>query len=193
MPTIEVLLQGFSLGTDQGNIAFCGVTLVRGAKTILVDSAHNGRRQLLLQRLSEHGLTPADIDYVFLTHAHWDHVLNVDLFPQAKVLIHPVERDYCKHPQAHGPSRGLLPRPRPPLPPSQRPGGLSGADQRARLRLAGPGRRRGRAGGPVRPGTNPGAAGVCVGGKRAGTLSLISGGLFGCRFHRVRPAQNAYA
>ncbi len=99
MPTIDVLLQGFSLGTDQGNIAFCGVTLIRGAKNILVDSAHNGRRQLLLQRLAERGLTPADIDYVFLTHAHWDHVLNVDLFPQAKVLIHPVERDYCKNPK----------------------------------------------------------------------------------------------
>jgi glyoxylase-like metal-dependent hydrolase (beta-lactamase superfamily II) len=95
---IETILQGFSLGTDQGNIAFCGVTLIQGTRRILVDVAHAGRRQLLLQRLAERGLTPEDIDYVFLTHAHWDHMVNIDLFPQARVLIHPVEREYIKHP-----------------------------------------------------------------------------------------------
>src|SRR5262249_12317351 len=45
-------------------------------------------------------LTPDDIDYVFLTHAHWDHMLNIDLFSKAKVLIHPVERQYIKNPKA---------------------------------------------------------------------------------------------
>jgi glyoxylase-like metal-dependent hydrolase (beta-lactamase superfamily II) len=95
---IETILQGFSLGTDQGNIAFCGVTLIEGTKRILVDVAHAGRRQLLLQCLSERGLSPDDIDYVFLTHAHWDHMVNIDLFPRARVLIHPVEREYIKQP-----------------------------------------------------------------------------------------------
>jgi N-acyl homoserine lactone hydrolase len=98
MPKIDVLLQGFSLGTDQGNLAFCGVTLIEGTKRILVDVAHNGRRTLLLERLKDRGLTPDDIDYVFLTHSHWDHMLNIDLFPNAKVLIHPVERQYIKDP-----------------------------------------------------------------------------------------------
>ena len=100
MPKIELLLPGFSLGTDQGNVAFCGVTLIEGAKRILVDVAHTGRRGLLLQRLAERGLSPADIDYVFLTHTHWDHMLNIDLFPNARVLIHPLEREYCKNPSA---------------------------------------------------------------------------------------------
>jgi glyoxylase-like metal-dependent hydrolase (beta-lactamase superfamily II) len=95
---IETVLQGFSLGTDQGNIAFCSVTLIEGTKRILVDVAHGGRRQLLLQRLQQRGLSPDDIDYVFLTHAHWDHMVNIDLFPNARVLIHPVEREYIKDP-----------------------------------------------------------------------------------------------
>ena len=99
MTKIDMLLQGFSLGTDQGNVAFCGVTLIEGTKRTLVDVAHTGRRTLLLERLRQRGLTPADIDYVFLTHAHWDHMLNVDLFPNAKVLIHPLEREYCKQPR----------------------------------------------------------------------------------------------
>jgi N-acyl homoserine lactone hydrolase len=97
---IDVLLQGFSLTSDQGSIAFCGVTLVEGTKRILVDSGHVGRRSLLLQRLRERGLGPDDIDCVFLSHAHWDHVLNIDLFPRAKVLIHPLEREYCRQPHA---------------------------------------------------------------------------------------------
>jgi N-acyl homoserine lactone hydrolase len=99
MARVETILQGFSLGTDQGNLAFCGVTLIEGTRRILVDVAHNGRRTLLLDRLKERGLTPDDIDYIFLTHAHWDHMLNIDLFPNAKVLIHPVERSYIKDPR----------------------------------------------------------------------------------------------
>ncbi len=98
MARVDMLLQGFSLGTDQGNVAFCGVTLIEGTKRILVDVAHTGRRSLLLQRLRDRGLTPDDIDYVFLTHAHWDHMLNIDLFANAKVLVHPQEREYCKQP-----------------------------------------------------------------------------------------------
>jgi N-acyl homoserine lactone hydrolase len=98
MAKVETVLQGFSLGTDQGNLAFCGVTLIEGSKRILVDVAHNGRRTLLLDRLKERGLTPDDIDYIFLTHSHWDHMLNIDLFPNAKVMLHPVEREYAKQP-----------------------------------------------------------------------------------------------
>jgi len=98
---IDLILPGFSMGTDQGNLAFCGVTLIEGTKRILVDVAHYGRRQLLIQKLAERGLTPDDIDYVFLTHAHWDHSLNADVFPKAKFLIHTDERQYIKNPAAH--------------------------------------------------------------------------------------------
>ena len=99
MPAIDMLLHGFGLGTSQGRVGYCGVTLLRGTKNILVDVAQVGRRGILLEKLDDRGLTPDDIDYVFLTHAHWDHSLNVDLFPNAKVLIHPVEREYCKAPK----------------------------------------------------------------------------------------------
>jgi N-acyl homoserine lactone hydrolase len=100
MTKIDMLLHGFTLGTNQGSAGFCGVTLLEGSKRILVDAAHVGRRQLVLQALRDRGLTSDDIDYVFLTHAHWDHMLNVDLFPNAKILVHPLEREYCKAPKA---------------------------------------------------------------------------------------------
>jgi N-acyl homoserine lactone hydrolase len=97
-PEIDLLLQGFSFGTSEGSPAFCGVTLVRSTKTILVDVSHNGRRELLLKRLLERGLRPADIDTVVLTHAHWDHCLNIDLFPNAEVIVHENERRYAQAP-----------------------------------------------------------------------------------------------
>jgi glyoxylase-like metal-dependent hydrolase (beta-lactamase superfamily II) len=101
MAKVTQILQGFSMGTSQGNLAFCGVSLIEGSKRILIDVAHNGRRSLLLQKLADRGLTPGDIDYVFLTHAHWDHMLNIDLFPNATVLMNDVERQYVKNIDAH--------------------------------------------------------------------------------------------
>lgn len=101
MAKVRTLLQGFSLGSDQGSISFSGVFLIEGARRIVVDTGHAGRRHLLVHRLQEHGLTPQDIDWVVLTHAHWDHMQNLDLFPHAKVFIHPRERAYCANPHAN--------------------------------------------------------------------------------------------
>jgi glyoxylase-like metal-dependent hydrolase (beta-lactamase superfamily II) len=98
MPKVETVLQGFTVGTDQGRLGFCTVTLIRGSRNILVDAAQLGRRQLLQQRLAALGVAPRDIHAVFLTHAHWDHILNMDLFPNAEFLIHPAEREYAKDP-----------------------------------------------------------------------------------------------
>ena len=98
---IDLILPGFSLASDQGSFAFCGVTLIEGTKRILVDVSHYGRRTLLLDKLKERGLTPDDIDYVFLTHAHWDHSLNADVFPNSKFLIHRDERQYIRQPADH--------------------------------------------------------------------------------------------
>jgi glyoxylase-like metal-dependent hydrolase (beta-lactamase superfamily II) len=107
MPTIDILLPGFAVDTDQGYPAFCGVFLVRGpdaagrARNVLVDAAHVGRRPFLWDALAAHGLTAADIDTVVLTHAHWDHVQNIDLFPHATLVLHGDERRYAHTPHAN--------------------------------------------------------------------------------------------
>ncbi|WP_329334049.1 MBL fold metallo-hydrolase [Streptomyces sp. NBC_01352] len=107
MPTIDILLPGFAIDTDQGYPAFCGVFLVRGPdaagrdRNILVDAAHVGRRPFLWNALAVHGLDAEDIDTVVLTHAHWDHVQNIDLFPQATLILHPDERRYAHTPHAN--------------------------------------------------------------------------------------------
>jgi glyoxylase-like metal-dependent hydrolase (beta-lactamase superfamily II) len=90
--TISVVLHGFLVPSDHGNPAFCGGYLVEGAAgRVLFDCGHVGRRALLLSTLREHGIGPADIDVLVLSHGHWDHIQNADLFTGARVLMHPAE------------------------------------------------------------------------------------------------------
>jgi N-acyl homoserine lactone hydrolase len=103
-PRIDVILDGFGINTSAGRVAMCEVILIEGPGAdgrparILVDPAHVGRRVLLLEALASRGLSPGDIDMVVLTHAHWDHVQNIDVFAHAPLYLHPDERRYCDHP-----------------------------------------------------------------------------------------------
>jgi N-acyl homoserine lactone hydrolase len=103
-PRIDVVLDGFGISTSAGRIALCEVTLIEGTSSsgepvrILVDPAHVGRRTLLVEALASKGLTPGDIDMVVLTHGHWDHAQNIDVFAHAPLYLHPDERRYCGRP-----------------------------------------------------------------------------------------------
>jgi N-acyl homoserine lactone hydrolase len=101
---VETLLQGYRLSTDQGDVAFCGVNLIEGTdeagelRRILVDTGHTGRRRPLERELAERGLTTSDIDIVVCTHAHWDHIENLNIFDQAQIVLHKNERRYITQP-----------------------------------------------------------------------------------------------
>ena len=103
-PSIDTLLEGYRIGTDQGSIAFCAINLVEGRdengelRRIVVDTGHVGRRPDLDAALAGRGLTRSDIDMVVCTHAHWDHVENLDIFDRAAIVMHTNERRYIKSP-----------------------------------------------------------------------------------------------
>ena len=101
MPEIEVLLPGFSINTDQATLGLCTVALVRGDKLTVVDVGHFGRRTMLVETLQSHGISPEDIGRVILTHAHWDHSQNTDLFPNAEIVISKRELEYSRNPRAN--------------------------------------------------------------------------------------------
>ena len=90
---IDLLLCGSGINFKEGDLALSTVALVRrrsddGKETrIVIDTGHNGMRRALLAALARHRLTPADIDFVFLTHVHWDHVQNIDLFTNARIVM----------------------------------------------------------------------------------------------------------
>lgn len=113
MFTVEILTRGFSLTSDQGNFAFCGIYLISGedadgrSRKVIYDLGHVGRRQKLQAALARRGLQPAEVDTVVLSHGHWDHLQNVDLFPSAGIVLHGEELEYMRnpHPDDHATPR----------------------------------------------------------------------------------------
>jgi len=51
-------------------------------------------KKKLATQLAELGLKPSDIRYLALSHSHNDHIGNVDLFPQATLLLQKAEFDW---------------------------------------------------------------------------------------------------
>lgn len=93
----SILLPGLPLSSERGALGWSTVTLVRtGGRIILIDTGSFGDRALLLSRLEDEKIRPADVDLVFLTHFHFDHVLNFDLFEDAVFRLSEREMKYVK-------------------------------------------------------------------------------------------------
>ncbi len=85
MATVKVLVEGYAHEGNGCYEATCTTVLIEDSgKKIIVDPGCN--EELLLQALKKEGLTPHDIDVIFLTHYHIDHVLNIRLFPGKDIL-----------------------------------------------------------------------------------------------------------
>lgn len=55
-------------------------------------------RQELGNALKRHGVAPGDISLVIMTHLHWDHCYNTELFPDARFIVQKSELDYALDP-----------------------------------------------------------------------------------------------
>ncbi len=85
MTTIKVLIEGYAKQLDTGWKASSTTCLITTSnKKIITDPGCN--REALLKALSKENLTTGDIDYVFLSHRHPDHVLLTCLFEKAKYV-----------------------------------------------------------------------------------------------------------
>lgn len=91
MATLDVLAIGYLVRDEEGNVleAHSTSTLIKtGNRLIVVDTSSRYMRPALKSSLKMIGVFAKDIDTVVLTHYHPDHIENVDLFPNAKILIH---------------------------------------------------------------------------------------------------------
>ena len=99
MANLDVLTYGFSFVSDQGGVGWSTISLLTvGSRHIVIDTGPASRRPLLNQALQSRNLGFEDIDTVILTHMHWDHCQNTDLFKTARILVHPRELDYARNP-----------------------------------------------------------------------------------------------
>jgi len=98
-PRHEVIVGGNSLRLKNDFLGIASITLIHcDGGPVLVDTGGYISRLGLIKALKERDLEPADIKQVFLTHLHFDHSHNIDLFRGSKVLVSRTEWDYAAHP-----------------------------------------------------------------------------------------------
>jgi glyoxylase-like metal-dependent hydrolase (beta-lactamase superfamily II) len=86
---IDIIVQGYpGKSVCHGGLGWSTIALLRGhGRVVLIDVGSFAQRHPLTDRLAAHGLTPADVTDVLLTHSHWDHSINWVMFPAARVVI----------------------------------------------------------------------------------------------------------
>ena len=95
LPSWQILLPGIPISSSRGALGWSTVTLIQaGEHNLLADTGSYGDRALLLAALHGAGLVPEDIHALFLTHFHYDHILNFDLFANAVIHLSAAEADY---------------------------------------------------------------------------------------------------
>lgn len=100
--TCEILVTGSSVTLAGASIGWSSIVLIEsGGCRILYDCGHHVTRTPLLAALRARGVKAQDIDIVFLSHLHTDHVLNVDLFANSRVLVSETEWAYAARPHAN--------------------------------------------------------------------------------------------
>ncbi|MGE0850996.1 MAG: MBL fold metallo-hydrolase [Hyphomicrobiaceae bacterium] len=104
-PTYEIIVKGNNLRLVDGVLGMTNLTLIKGNDGyMLVDVGHTVNRLALERALSARGLKPKDINRVFLSHLHNDHVMNIDLFPYStEVFVSRAEFEYAANPHPDDP------------------------------------------------------------------------------------------
>jgi glyoxylase-like metal-dependent hydrolase (beta-lactamase superfamily II) len=105
---VKVLIVGSHEKIDDSIKIGSTITLIKTDKNILVDCGGFKDKELIVEKLKENDLTPEQIDILFLTHSHLDHLSNMHLFPNAVIYWKFVGGEYPG--QRHFPKEGILKR-----------------------------------------------------------------------------------
>uniref|UniRef100_A0A3P9KZ85 Metallo-beta-lactamase domain-containing protein 1 n=1 Tax=Oryzias latipes TaxID=8090 RepID=A0A3P9KZ85_ORYLA len=86
--SVSVLKVGYCVPQSDGTFKADGtISLIRGRRTVLVDTGGSWDRDFLLRALKDRGLRPEDVQVVVGTHGHSDHIGNLSLFPAALTIV----------------------------------------------------------------------------------------------------------
>lgn len=93
---LEILLAGFPGKSDRGTLGWCTVAALKtSAGVTMLDTGSYGDRALLLTALENKGIDRLKVNRLFISHLHYDHCLNADLFPNAELIIGIHEWEYA--------------------------------------------------------------------------------------------------
>ncbi|WP_371362731.1 hypothetical protein SRRS_38100 [Sporomusa rhizae] len=94
---IDILLPGFPGGSPRGFLGWANIMAFHGKEGItVVDTGQAGDRPMLLAALKKLNIDANKVNKVFITHFHFDHINNLDLFPNAVVVMSTKEWDYAR-------------------------------------------------------------------------------------------------
>lgn len=62
-----------------------------GAELLVVDTSSPAYRPKVVASLERLGVRPRNVGVLVITHDHYDHCSNNDLFPQARIMVHHAE------------------------------------------------------------------------------------------------------
>jgi N-acyl homoserine lactone hydrolase len=93
----RVILPGVPVRSSRGWVGYCSVVLFRLPQGwALFDTGHYVDRNQLTDTLRQTGVAPAEISCIILSHLHFDHMLNLSLFPAAQVVVSRAELEYAE-------------------------------------------------------------------------------------------------
>ncbi|MEM3646661.1 MAG: MBL fold metallo-hydrolase [Thermofilum sp.] len=75
------------------------MVLIKGKKTLLYDTGGPNVISQLHSAIRSGQLKPREVDGVIVSHLHWDHGMNVNLFPDSEIFLSKREFEYAKHPK----------------------------------------------------------------------------------------------
>ena len=95
MLPFEILLTGIPVTSSRGALGWCTVAhLALEGKHIIFDTGSYGDRHVLLERLDKAGIFQQQIDTIVISHLHYDHFVNVEIFPRANILVSKRDLEY---------------------------------------------------------------------------------------------------
>ena len=104
MAKIDILLGGFPGRSERGYLGWSSCYLLTNSngQKVLFDTAGYNERAVVVAKLAERGISPESLDLLILSHLHFDHAANWDVFPRAEIVVHEREVAYAASPQADG-------------------------------------------------------------------------------------------
>lgn len=93
---IDLLTKVFPGKSSAGALGLSTCALIRtGDHKVLFDTAAHGVIKILQASLAELGVEPEEIDTIFLSHLHYDHLNNAAYFPNAEIICGEREWEYA--------------------------------------------------------------------------------------------------